>query len=224
MYDRIINVTILPRRVGEYLMPTEGIVVSVRMHPLAIVRQLLLILAGLVVAILLTSVHGLTSLIRDIIWILFAVLLAWQGWKILNWWYRYFVITENRLMLIQGIIDKSVGMMPLGKVTDMRLEQSAIGRVFGYAAFVVESAGQEQALSTVPFLPYPTALYQEVLRLIFPDSAGGSPPPPGEPGEPPEPPEPPELTGPVGPSGPSTSTWPGPPAGPSHRPGDDPGF
>ncbi|HZC41449.1 MAG TPA: PH domain-containing protein [Streptosporangiaceae bacterium] len=219
MYDRIINVTVLPRRVGEYLMPTEGIVVSVRMHPLAIVRQLLLILAGLVVAILLTSVHGVTTLIRDIVWILFLALGAWQGWKVLGWWFRYFVITENRMMLVEGIIDKSIGMMPLQKVTDMRLEQSVTGRVFGYAEFVVESAGQEQALSSVPFLPYPTALYQEVLRLIFPSDS----PPPEQP-PPPPPPEPPELAGPTGPPGPGgASPWPGPPpTGPHRR--DDPGF
>jgi membrane protein YdbS with pleckstrin-like domain len=204
LYERIITVRRLPPRVREYLMPTEEVVVSVRMHPMAVVRSLILILGGLAAALLLIGVIGPPS--RNVILILWAILLAWQGWKIVNWWYRYFVITENRLMLIEGIFEKSVGMMPLGKVTDMRLEQSVIGRMFGYAAFVLESAGQEQALSRIPFLPYPTSLYQEVLSLIFP----GRPPaakPPG-PREPPGPQEPPS---------PPVAPWP-------RRPGDDPGF
>ena len=40
--------------------------------------------------------------------------------------------------------------------------------MLGYGEFVLESAGQEQALRTIPFLPYPEQLYLEVCGLIFP--------------------------------------------------------
>jgi hypothetical protein len=43
--------------------------------------------------------------------------------------------------------------------------------MFGYAEFIVESAGQEQALSRIRFVPYPSQLYQEILSLIFPGTA-----------------------------------------------------
>ena len=63
-------------------------------------------------------------------------------------------------------------MMPLSKVTDMRFERSPVGRLFGYGTFIVESAGQEQALHTVDHLPYPEQLYIEVCGLIFKDDTG----------------------------------------------------
>ena len=58
--------------------------------------------------------------------------------------------------------------MPLVKVTDMSFQRSATGRLFGYGEFILESAGQDQALRNVPFVPYPEQLYLEVCGLIFP--------------------------------------------------------
>jgi hypothetical protein len=78
------------------------------------------------------------------------------------------------MMLATGVFSKSVAMLPLTKVTDMRFERSARGRVFGYGKFVVESAGQEQALREVDYLPYPEQLYLEVCGLIFTPDKGDS--------------------------------------------------
>ena len=75
-------------------------------------------------------------------------------------------------LLATGVWSKSVAMLPLTKVTDMRFERSARGRVFGYGKFVVESAGQEQALREVDYLPYPEQLYLEVCGLIFTPDKG----------------------------------------------------
>ncbi len=59
-------------------------------------------------------------------------------------------------------------MMPLAKVTDMTFQRSFLGRLLGYGKFVRESAGQDQALSTVDHIPYPEQFYLEVCALIFP--------------------------------------------------------
>jgi len=61
--------------------------------------------------------------------------------------------------------------MPLSKVTDMSFQRSAMGRVFGYGEFIVESADRDQALRSVNFVPYPEQLYLEVCGLLFPDAA-----------------------------------------------------
>jgi Bacterial PH domain len=60
-------------------------------------------------------------------------------------------------------------MMPLAKVTDMSFQRSAMGRIFGYGEFILESAGQDQALNKIDYLPYPEQLYLEVCGLIFKD-------------------------------------------------------
>jgi len=128
-------------------MPTERVVTAVRMHPVAIIRSVLWILGGAILAGLLTgTAHGNSRLVL-VIWLLWGVLFVWQGCKIATWWRRYFVVTENRLMLVTSLVFTDVAMMPLAKVTDLRLSESILGRMLRYGEFIVESAGQEQALS-----------------------------------------------------------------------------
>ena len=43
----------------------------------------------------------------------------------------------------------------------------ARGQLLGFGEFVVESAGQDQALRHIEYLPYPEQLYLEVCGLIF---------------------------------------------------------
>ena len=166
--QRITYVPQLPSRaVYKYLMPTERVVIAVRMHPAAIISSVLLILGGAILAGLLTgAAHGNGGLVLAI-WLLWGVLFVWQGWKVATWWRRYFVVTENRLMLITSFVFTDVAMMPLAKVTDMRLRESIFGRMLHYGEFIVESAWQEQALSRIRFVPYPSQMYQDILSLPF---------------------------------------------------------
>ena len=142
MVQRITYAAQLPTRaVDKYLMPTERVVTAVRMHPVAIIRPVLWILVGAVLAGLLTrAAHGNGRLL---IWLLWGVLFMWHGWKIAIWWRRYFVVTENRLMLVTSLVFTDVAMMPLAKVTDLRLSESIVGRMLRYGEFIVESAGEQ---------------------------------------------------------------------------------
>jgi uncharacterized protein YjbI with pentapeptide repeats/membrane protein YdbS with pleckstrin-like domain len=168
-----VSVGKLPGWVSEYLFPTERIVIAVRMHLIVVIAPVMLITAGTLVAGILTATAPPGSArFAGIVWALWAVLAAWQGWKIALWWRRYFVITDRRMMLVSGLLDRRVGLMPLAKVTGMRLNQTRLGRAFGYAEFIAESAGEKQALSRLGFVPHPGQLYQELLALIFPRTAG----------------------------------------------------
>jgi hypothetical protein len=230
----MINVSGLPDRVvSQYLMPTENVVLSVRMHPIAIFRPVVVIVVSLVGAGFVTGAAPPgDSGIVDLIWILWGVVFLWQSWRLLTWWRRYFVVTENRLMLITSLVDTDVGMMPLAKVTDMRFHQSTFGRVFAYGEFIVESAGQDQALSHVQPVPYPSEMYQEILALIFPPKPGAPALRPGPSGRSGPSGSGPSGSGPPGsgpsgsgPSGPTRPSWPAAPAsGASGGPQDDPGY
>jgi hypothetical protein len=72
------------------------------------------------------------------------------------------------MLLATGVVTRKVAMMPLVKVTDMSFQRSTLGRLLGYGEFILESAGQDQALRVVDHLPYPEQLYLEVCGLIFP--------------------------------------------------------
>ena len=73
-------------------------------------------------------------------------------------------------MLITGVFYRKVAMMPMTKVTDIALERPFLGRMIGYGTFVLESAGQDQALREVEYMPYPEQLYLEISSMIFPAS------------------------------------------------------
>lgn len=91
--------------------------------------------------------------------LLWAVVLFWAAWRTGDWWFDRFVLTSRRVMIVSGMIARNIAMMPLSRVTDMAYNQSPMGRVLNYGTFVLESAGQEQALREVHFLPDPRELY-----------------------------------------------------------------
>jgi membrane protein YdbS with pleckstrin-like domain len=158
-----------PASVNRYLLPHEHQVITVRMHPATLLGPIILVLIGLVAAGVLTgSVAHHNRAALDIIWLAWGFLLLRLIVKVANWSVDYFVVTSQRMLLVTGLVDRKVAMMPLVKVTDMSFQRSAAGRLFGYGEFILESAGQDQAFRRVPFVPYPEQLYLEVCGLIFP--------------------------------------------------------
>ena len=157
-----------PASVNRYLLPHEQDVVTIRRHPAVLIGPVSAVLGALVVAGILSNTpiaDNPASL--AIIWWLWLLVLVWFVWRVAEWSVDYFVITSARLLLTTGLITRQVNMMPLGKVTDMRVERTLLGRFLGYGTFVMESAGQDQALSKISFIPYPEQLYLEVVGLIF---------------------------------------------------------
>ena len=158
----------VPTSVNKYLLPHERQVITVRQHPAVLIRRIVEALLGLAAAGFLSDevAHG-NNLVIVVIWALWAVLLVRLIMKVFEWSVNYFVVTSQRMLLAQGIITRKVNMMPLAKVTDMSFQRTTLGRILGYGQFILESAGQDQALRIVDYLPYPEQLYLEVCGLIF---------------------------------------------------------
>jgi uncharacterized membrane protein YdbT with pleckstrin-like domain len=162
------NTDTVPAAVNKFLLPNERQVVSVHQHPAVLIRPGFEVLVGLGVAgwVSISVAHGNNAAIL-VIWILWGLLLLRLLWKVFEWSENYFVVTSQRLLLTQGFLTRKVNMMPLAKVTDMSFQRSVMGQLLGYGGFIVESAGQDQALRNVDLLPYPEQLYLEVCGLIF---------------------------------------------------------
>jgi hypothetical protein len=188
-----------PVAINKYLLPREIQVATVRQHPAVLIPASAQTLVGLLIAGILsaTVLHGIPGVV---LWLLWLLLLLRLVWKVLNWSVDYFVVTTERLLLARGFLTRQINMMPLTKVTDMSFKRSFSGRLLGYGEFIVESAGQDQALRNVEFIPYPEQLYLLICGMLFPSSAedmedgdtsGGPPDPWGEPdGGGPLPPDP----------------------------------
>ncbi|HXL16199.1 MAG TPA: PH domain-containing protein [Streptosporangiaceae bacterium] len=157
-----------PAGAARYLLPNEDCVAMVRRHPAVLLPASAYAVGGLLAAFIVsaTLLRGHTTLIL-IIWALWGVLMVRLIWQAINWAVDYFVITSKRILLTSGVFTRSVAMMPLSKVTDMSFRRSLAGRLLGYGEFVVESAGQDQALRTIDHIPYPEDLYRRVCDEIF---------------------------------------------------------
>jgi membrane protein YdbS with pleckstrin-like domain len=159
-----------PVAINKYLLPREIQVATVRQHPAVLIAPSAAALGGLLLAGVLsaTFVHGILG---AIMWLAWLVLLLRLIWKAVNWSVDYFVVTSERLLLTTGFLTRRVNMMPLTKVTDMSFRRTFPGRLLGYGEFIVESAGQDQALRNVEFIPYPEQLYLLICGMLFPSSA-----------------------------------------------------
>ena len=164
------NTDTVPASVNRYLLPHERQVITVHQHPAILIKPIFWVLIGLALAgFLSNSVASGNGIVLLIIWGLWGIVFLHLVVKVFEWTETYFVVTSQRFVLATGIVTRKVNMMPLAKVTDMSFQRSPMGRLLGYGEFILESAGQDQALSNVDYLPYPEQLYLEVCGLIFKD-------------------------------------------------------
>jgi uncharacterized membrane protein YdbT with pleckstrin-like domain len=156
-----------PREIDEYLLPTERRVIRVRQHWAFMWKPVTQTALFLVAMVLLERFLPDSVLIDNLTFYLALVgVLRFTVLTIL-WWIERIVITDKRVMLAQGIVVHSVGMMPLGKVTDLTFERSLGGRIMGYGTLIVESAGQIQALNRIDYMPRPEEVYEALSELVF---------------------------------------------------------
>jgi membrane protein YdbS with pleckstrin-like domain len=159
--------------VARYLFPTERYRGEWKRHWIHLTNHLLI---GVVATFVLGYFSGFLAkqpipglwLIAVVIW---AVIMGWIAWKVADWYFDRFILTNKRLLLVQGLITRKVGMMPLIKVTDMKYLQSPLGRMLNYGTFVLESAGQDQALSKVEHMPNPNELYLRIVEEMYEPAA-----------------------------------------------------
>lgn len=152
---------------ARYLLPTERQVINIRRHWAVLVGQSVQSILLLVLGILVARVFGGVGFLRTLaIWFCVFVVIRW-AWIIGDWYVEKLIVTDKRVLLLTGIVTRKVAIMPLVKVTDLTYNRSATGLMLGYGQFVVETAGQDQALSTIDFVPRPEQLYIQISELLF---------------------------------------------------------
>ena len=135
------------------LLPGERILVSSCRHWVVLLRPIATtILAALVLLVILT-VLPLAGELR--LFLMLGVALA--GILIINLYYwgwrsNEYVLTDQRVILNQGIISKFSRSITIDRIQDLTTFQGLWGRTWGFGDIELESAGREGAevLSTVP--------------------------------------------------------------------------
>lgn len=151
----------------RYLLDSERLEFAVRRHWAAVAgaggRYLLAVLGSLMVL----GLAGQTTPGALVGGLGLLVATTWFGWRVGDWWVERFTVTDRRVLLVSGLLTRRVAIMPLRKVTDITYERTVLGRLLGYGAFVMESAGQHQALSRIDYLPDPESRYRQMSQLLF---------------------------------------------------------
>jgi uncharacterized membrane protein YdbT with pleckstrin-like domain len=152
--------------VEKYLLPREQKVVVARRHWAVMLPQFLKAFAAWIVLIAIVAwtdsdfVAAMAAF-----FLLFAAL--WLGYVVLDWYHEQFAVTDKRILLLSGIFVRKLGIMPLIKVTDLTYERNLWGRLLGYGTFIIESAGQDQALSRIDFVNHPWVWYRRISEKLF---------------------------------------------------------
>lgn len=166
-------------RTSRYLLPDETAEIETRRHWMILARPVLISLAIIAVAMFVLSSDPYSDSMINVVAAALLGVAGYLGYQILEWRLDHFVVTDRRVLLVSGVLTKKTAVMPLLKVTDLTYEQSPLARILGYGTFVFESAGQDQALSRVDYLPGgPRQLYIQISGLLFATYGGPSPPTP----------------------------------------------
>lgn len=124
---------------GQY----EGIVFKTRQHWLAVLSTILInsFLSLLIIAVsaFLASRLGPLSLLALL---LLVFPLGKLALDLLNWWNEVYVVTNRRVIQLEGIINKHSIDSSLEKVNDVVLEQSALGRLLNYGNVEILTASE----------------------------------------------------------------------------------
>jgi uncharacterized membrane protein YdbT with pleckstrin-like domain len=127
----------------------EEIVFTTRQHwfiPLAhvlteLVVLFILAIAGIVIPDVFPAISA-SLVYLGVVALSFVVMLSALG-DIMRWWHEQFIITDRRVIQLQGVFSKSVLDSSLEKITDIELEQSIVGRIFNFGNVDILTASEE---------------------------------------------------------------------------------
>jgi membrane protein YdbS with pleckstrin-like domain len=155
--------------VSRYLFPTEKFRGEWKKHWIHLIREFLIAAAATFVigwATGFMAKHNQSGLVSFLV-LIWVLVMVYVAYRVADWYFDRFILTNKRIMVVNGLVTRTVGMMPLVRVTDMKYQQSPLGRLLNYGTFVVESAGQDQALRRVPTLPNPNELYLRIVEEMY---------------------------------------------------------
>jgi uncharacterized membrane protein YdbT with pleckstrin-like domain len=138
---------------GHYLQSLlgdrENIILATRHHWFVLASSIILE-AVLILIIFIATLTITIYLANEPAWPLVAVIgfiillipITTGTRDILEWTSHQFIITNHRVMQMSGVFNKSVIDSSLEKVNDIKMEQSALGRLFGYGDIEILTASE----------------------------------------------------------------------------------
>ncbi|NNE73801.1 MAG: PH domain-containing protein [Acidimicrobiales bacterium] len=99
------------------------------------------------------------------------------GLQFVRWsHYEWRYITNRRIIEVSGFFGSRISSMPITRLTDITMRRSTWGEVLSYGELRVETAGQDQALGTIPFLLEPERFHEIAITLATKEVVSSSRP------------------------------------------------
>jgi membrane protein YdbS with pleckstrin-like domain len=159
--------------VQKYLLPEERPVIATRRHWAVLIEPTVKFLPAFVAGgwlLLLDPQNKVTSFAGLVV---LVAALGYYGLRLGEWWMRHFIVSTRRVLLTSGVIVRTVTLLPLRRITDLTWNETPLGQVLGYGTFRFESAGQDQALRHLTYVPDAQWVYQDISTLLFGRDYGG---------------------------------------------------
>ena len=128
-----------------------------------------------IAAIALFGYIGKTHGVGAVLWYGFAAYGLWAFLQILRYLNRYMVITNKRLIVLEGILNRQIKSLPLAKLSDMIYQRTAMGQALGYGTFDLQAPGASVNLGRLTYVRNPDHTYLQVSHLLW--AASGPPKP-----------------------------------------------
>ena len=176
--DADVDISRLPTRarkdVEKYLLEGETVKVITRRHWAVLIEPTVKFVPLFVVggALLLFDPENRVTSSAGFLLILGA--LVYYGLRLGEWWFRHFIVSTRRVLLTSGVIVRTVTLLPLRRITDLTWQETLLGNILGYGTFRFESAGQDQALRHLTYMPEAQKRYRQVSALLFGSDYGAA--------------------------------------------------
>ena len=129
----------------------ERITMRSRQHWLAILlesrRAILFVLAAIVVALIGGALNDKGPVGQVLLWamvILYVIGLGWIALIVANWFNQEYLVTNRRVIKVDGLINKHAADSSLEKINDAVLDQNLFGRMFHYGDLDIITANETE--------------------------------------------------------------------------------
>lgn len=78
-------------------------------------------------------------------------------YRLLKWYFQLLLLTQRRVLLIEGVLARRSREIPLSRINDITATQSLPGRLFGYGDLLIQSANA-QGPELIHYIAHPTEL------------------------------------------------------------------
>lgn len=155
----------LDPHVDKYILTTAGEqkVLEVKKHWAASAWPALRLVIAIMIFVTAFAFQG------AVYWILFVLglVLGVQAlYRILEEYRDRFVITNQRVFRVNGVLSTARASVPLLRILDITVNKPIIGRWLNYGHFVFESAAQVQGLNKITFVK-DIDEREDVLRIVM---------------------------------------------------------